>query len=61
MVATLDDDKKITFSGSVEFRDVCFQYPDAEASILDHISFSAKANETVALLINRSENLHLLI
>lgn len=50
MVATLDDDKKITFSGSVEFRDVCFQYPDAEASILDHISFSAKANETVAFI-----------
>lgn len=50
MIATLEDDKKVTFSGAVEFRDVCFRYPDAEASILDHISFTAKANETVAFI-----------
>lgn len=47
---TAIDDNEIEFSGSVEFVDVCFQYPDAEAKILDNISFVAKANQTVAFI-----------
>ena len=34
----------------VEFRDVTFRYPDAEGSMLRHVSFSAHRGETVALI-----------
>jgi ATP-binding cassette, subfamily B, multidrug efflux pump len=36
--------------GEVEFRNVSFKYPDAEAPILRHISFKAKKGETVAFI-----------
>jgi ATP-binding cassette subfamily B protein len=36
--------------GEVEFRNVSFKYPDAEAPILQHISFKAKKGETVAFI-----------
>ena len=36
--------------GEVEFRDVSFRYPDAEGNVLQHISFTAKKGETVALI-----------
>ena len=49
-IATTHDEEKVKFMGEVEFKDVCFQYPDAERSILDHISFTANANETVAFI-----------
>ncbi|MBQ8011627.1 MAG: ABC transporter ATP-binding protein [Oscillospiraceae bacterium] len=36
--------------GEIEFRDVSFRYPDAEEYVLEHITFSAKKGETVALI-----------
>lgn len=37
-------------TGEIEFRDVTFRYPDAEGSMLRHVSFSAHHGETVALI-----------
>lgn len=37
-------------TGEVEFRDVCFRYPDADADMLQNISFTAHKGETVALI-----------
>ena len=36
--------------GCIEFRDVSFKYPDAGDYVLEHISFSAKQGETVAII-----------
>jgi ATP-binding cassette subfamily B protein len=36
--------------GTVEFRDVSFRYPGAERLVLEHVSFTAKAGETVAIV-----------
>jgi len=36
--------------GSVEFRNVSFQYPGAEEKVLDDVSFTAKKGETVAFI-----------
>lgn len=36
--------------GSIEFRDVSFAYPDSEVPVLEHISFTASAGETVAFI-----------
>ncbi len=36
--------------GVVEFTDVSFRYPDAEADMLSHISFTAKPGQTTAIL-----------
>lgn len=36
--------------GEVEFKNVSFRYPDAEDSVLEHISFTAKKGETVAFI-----------
>jgi ATP-binding cassette subfamily B protein len=38
------------FRGVVEFRDVCFHYPDAEEDILHDISFRACPGETTAFI-----------
>ncbi len=38
------------FTGKVEFRDVCFKFPDAEVNVLDNISFEANPGEVVALI-----------
>ncbi len=37
-------------TGSIEFQDVSFRYPDASEDCLKHISFSAKKGETVAFI-----------
>ena len=37
-------------AGRVEFRDVSFRYPDAGEDVLEHISFTANAGETVAII-----------
>lgn len=37
-------------SGIVEFRDVTFQYPDAEDPVISHISFVAQPGTTVAFI-----------
>jgi ATP-binding cassette subfamily B protein len=39
-----------SFKGEVEFRDVCFQYPDAQAPVLSNISFTAKPGTTTAFI-----------
>ncbi len=36
--------------GEIEFRDVCFRYPDADGDALHHISFTAHRGQTVALI-----------
>ncbi|MGN0368551.1 MAG: ABC transporter ATP-binding protein [Wujia sp.] len=36
--------------GEIEFRDVSFRYPDAEEDVIEHISFSAKKGQTIALI-----------
>ncbi len=38
------------FSGSIEFRDVCFRYPGAEADAVCNISFTAKPGQTTAII-----------
>lgn len=35
---------------SIEFRDVCYQYPGTSAMILNHVSFSIKAGEKIAIV-----------
>ncbi|MCC8195688.1 MAG: ABC transporter ATP-binding protein/permease [Ruminococcus sp.] len=37
-------------TGTIEFRDVSFRYPDASEDCLKHITFSAKKGETVAVI-----------
>lgn len=37
-------------TGTVEFRNVSFRYPDAEENVLNHITFTAEKGETVALI-----------
>ena len=39
-----------TFKGEVTFEDVCFQYPGANAPVLSHINFTAKAGQTTAFI-----------
>jgi ATP-binding cassette subfamily B protein len=36
--------------GEVEFRDVSFRYPGADRLVLEHVSFVARAGETVAIV-----------
>ena len=48
-------DGKVTESpggvaGEVEFKNVCFKYPDAEEYVLKDVSFTAKKGETVAFI-----------
>jgi ATP-binding cassette subfamily B protein len=39
-----------TQRGTVEFRDVCFRYPRADADVLSHISFTAPAGKTTGII-----------
>jgi len=41
---------KTSETGTVEFKDVSFRYPDASEDCLKHISFQAKKGETVAFI-----------
>lgn len=36
--------------GHVSFKDVSFEYPDSDQHVLQHISFSAKPGETIAIM-----------
>ena len=36
--------------GVVEFRNVCFKYPDADEEVISNINFTAKSWETIALI-----------
>jgi ATP-binding cassette subfamily B protein len=42
--------EKTQETGTVEFKDVSFRYPGASDNILEHISFTAKKGQTVALI-----------
>ena len=39
-----------SFTGRLAFHDVSFRYPDAEADVLEHISFTANPGETTAII-----------
>ena len=39
-----------TIKGEVEFKDVCFQYPDAQEPVLSHINFKVKSGSTTAFI-----------
>lgn len=45
-VKKLNPDKK----GLVEFKNVCFRYPDADTEILEDINFTAKPGQTTAII-----------
>lgn len=36
--------------GTIEFRDVSFRYPDADADVFEHISFRAEKGQTIAFI-----------
>lgn len=38
------------FKGQIEFKDVCFKFPEADSNILENISFTANPGETVAII-----------
>ncbi len=40
----------VTECGTVEFRDVSFRYPDADADVFEHVSFRAEKGQTVAFI-----------
>ncbi len=41
---------KADVKGKIEFKNVCFKYPDAEEYVLENITFTANRGETVALI-----------
>lgn len=44
------DDQLTTCRGEIVFDDVSFRYPDADADVLEHISFTAKPGQTTAII-----------
>ena len=44
------DGSKENWRGEVCFEDVSFRYPDAQADVLEHISFTARPGETTAII-----------
>lgn len=48
--AKVEDDKLTDCRGKVVFDDVSFRYPDADADVLEHISFTAKPGQTTAII-----------
>lgn len=45
-----DEYDDYNFKGEIEFKDVCFKFPEAETNILENISFKASPGETVAII-----------
>lgn len=45
-----DEYNDYNFKGKVEFKDVCFKFPDAEKNVLESIDFTANPGETVAII-----------
>ncbi len=45
-----EEEKPVTETGTVEFKDVSFRYPDADADVFEHISFRAEKGQTVAFI-----------
>ena len=50
LIKDWDYDKDTKIKWKVEFKNVCFKYPDAEEDVVSNISFSAEKWETVALI-----------
>lgn len=48
--AKVEDDELTDCRGEVVFDDVSFRYPDADADVLEHISFTAKPGQTTAII-----------
>lgn len=44
------DDSRADWRGAVAFEDVSFRYPDAEADVLEHITFTAEPGKTTAII-----------
>lgn len=49
-IADPETEKSFTEEGTVEFRNVSFRYPDADADVFEHISFRAEKGQTVAFI-----------
>ena len=50
LIKDWDYDKDTKIKWKVEFKNVCFRYPDAEEEVVSNISFTAEQWETVALI-----------
>ena len=50
LIKDWDYDKDTKIKWKVEFKNVCFKYPDAEEEVVSNISFSAEKWETIALI-----------
>lgn len=50
LIKDWDYDKDTKIKWKVEFKNVCFRYPDAEEDVVSDISFTAEQWETVALI-----------
>jgi ATP-binding cassette, subfamily B, multidrug efflux pump len=50
--SVLDPEKEeeLKETGSIEFRDVSFRYPDGDNDVISHISFKASKGETIAFI-----------
>lgn len=48
--AKVKDDQLTACRGEIVFDDVSFRYPDADADVLEHISFTAKPGKTTAII-----------
>ena len=48
--AKVKDDQLTACRGEIVFDDVSFRYPDADADVLEHISFTAKPGQTTAII-----------
>lgn len=48
--AKVKDDQLTECRGEIVFDDVSFRYPDADADVLEHISFTAKPGQTTAII-----------
>ncbi len=44
------DRQRTEWKGEITFDDVSFRYPDADADVLEHISFTAKPGQTTAII-----------
>lgn len=49
-IADPETEKPTTEVGTLEFRDVSFRYPDADADVFEHISFRAEKGQTIAFI-----------
>ncbi|QWC00464.1 ABC transporter ATP-binding protein/permease [Mycoplasmatota bacterium] len=45
-----DEYNEYPFKGKVEFKDVCFKFPEADKNVLTDVNFTAEPGETVAII-----------